>query len=213
MRTTPIPLLLIAALASGCLETRPGAVQPQAIVGDVRGEAASPRPSPLHAETDASETADAEPETTEVAADPACTGSGLTWALLEHRDDFGIDHVGCWARDGGCEPYVGDTPCVEARPLLCLRPGSEPNPGIETSYYHGWSGGTVAVTEPIVGCSLTSWSLADRQCAERFGPEWRMAEFHDGQGGWAWWGVGAIETSSRFWVAIDDQVANCWNGR
>jgi hypothetical protein len=38
-----------------------------------------------------------------------------------------------------------------------------------------------------------------------------MGEFHDGNGGWTWWGRGSINSTTRFWVAINDQPANPWN--
>jgi hypothetical protein len=38
-----------------------------------------------------------------------------------------------------------------------------------------------------------------------------MAEFHDGGGGWSYWGFGNIQIGRRFWVAINDQNANPWN--
>jgi hypothetical protein len=38
-----------------------------------------------------------------------------------------------------------------------------------------------------------------------------MAEFHHPQGGWNWWARGNVRTDRRFWIAIDDQPANCWD--
>jgi len=38
-----------------------------------------------------------------------------------------------------------------------------------------------------------------------------MAEFHDGKGGWGFVAHGHINTTSRFWVRINDQPGNCWD--
>jgi hypothetical protein len=63
----------------------------------------------------------------------------------------------------------------------------------------------------IPGAILTSQEQGDAICADTFGDGWRLAEFHDGGGGWTFWAAGSIPTGTRFWVAINDQPANPWN--
>jgi hypothetical protein len=59
---------------------------------------------------------------------------------------------------------------------------------------------------------MTSLAEANRIVQEELGKDWRMAEFHDGGGGWHFWGVDSIpDDSGRFWVHINDQPANCWS--
>ncbi|MFJ9948456.1 hypothetical protein [Kitasatospora sp. NPDC091207] len=133
--------------------------------------------------------------------------AGMTWALLERRAD-NLVHVG---HDGASNPYAGDTPPETALPLLCLNRDGRPAPdGIPAGGYHGWAGGEVAPTPPMPGSRLSSRAAADEICSTGFGPGWRMAEFHDGQG-WSFWADGSLPTGLRFWTAIDDQSANPWN--
>jgi hypothetical protein len=125
--------------------------------------------------------------------------------------------------DDRSEGYSGDTPTSSTLPVLCLRPAGLADPGLTEitrtpggSLRRRWSGAEVALSEPVVGSALTSRGVADDLCATRFGDGWRMAEFHDGGGGagfdfWAQSASGDFD-ASRFWVAIDDQSANPWNG-
>ncbi len=101
-------------------------------------------------------------------------------------------------------------------------------------FYAGWAGGSVATTAPMPGTELKSRDIGNRVCAAAFGDAWRLAEFHDGgrdkealrmtvtdpggaqrsveaTGGWAFYAAGDPIRTSRFWVAIDDQAANCWD--
>ncbi|MBK8169406.1 MAG: hypothetical protein IPK60_03565 [Sandaracinaceae bacterium] len=117
-------------------------------------------------------------------------------------------------RAPGCDPYVGDTFCSEAHPILCiLVDGAEaPEPGdFVYGGYRGWVRGSLASSSPQVGSTLTSRDAADAICAGEFGPGFRMASFHDG-GGWGMVGNDfAVVAGDRQWVVIGDQPANCWN--
>ncbi|MDB5477865.1 MAG: hypothetical protein JWM96_360 [Alphaproteobacteria bacterium] len=109
-----------------------------------------------------------------------------------------------------CNAYEGDTACNESRPLLCIKKTGQIKPSfLPFDKYAQWAGGEIKLTEAIKGTDLTSRPSADAICAEHFGKEWRMAEFHDGWG-WGFWATGRIEPKQRFWVAISDQPANCW---
>ncbi|MFF1903013.1 hypothetical protein [Kitasatospora sp. NPDC058218] len=137
----------------------------------------------------------------------AARHAGMSWALLERRAD-NLVHVG---HDEASNPYAGDTSPTTALPLLCLNRDGRPAPaGIPAGGFHSWAGGEVAPTPPIPGSRLTSRAAADEICSTGFGPGWRMAEFHDGQG-WSFWAYGSLPTGLRFWTAIDDQPANPWN--
>ncbi len=143
-------------------------------------------------------------------------GKGLTWVKHRHSQELRIDYVGC----GGCNAYQGDTSCREARPILCLKVDHSPRPPYEITgedhampkeYYQGWAAGTIALTASVIGMTLESRGYADAICREQLGDGYRMAEFHDGNGGWNFWAFGNVPSDSRFWVAIDDQPANCWD--
>ena len=98
--------------------------------------------------------------------------------------------------------------------------------------YSGWVNGNLAVTSPIRGERLTSRMVGNNICAKQLGTDWTMVEHHNGKykigmsnttyvgkkwtrpflkGGWGVYGFGNVGNASRFWVAINDQNANCWN--
>jgi hypothetical protein len=148
---------------------------------------------------------------------------GLTWVKTT-SDSCGQTRVTC----DHCDPYVGDTSCTESRPLLCIRKDGSSNCGESSSFYDGWTGGTVALTPFLVrGTELTSAAAADAICSRTFGAGYRMAEHHDGGGGWQWRAKGSINPLStpasthprygtpnspnRFWVRIINQPGNCWD--
>ncbi len=133
---------------------------------------------------------------------------GMTWFWRDRESALQVDEVGCGT---DCDPYEGDTVCTSERPVLCIRPGDAPNPGVAEDFYNGWTGGSIATTPAVPGCRLVSVEAANDLCAASLGPGWRMAEFHDGGGGWNWWAYGAVDHDSDFWTYIDDQQANCWN--
>jgi hypothetical protein len=149
----------------------------------------------------------------------------LTWGFTEDPSlpsatKFASCHGSPGTSDGdrgpSCDPYEGDTSCAEAHPILCFLPVGLPAPetSFEFGFYSGWTGGRLASSSPVVGTRLTSQSVADAICAEQFGDGFRMAEFHDGNGGWAFVGYAddeSVNTSSRNWLRIDDQSANCWD--
>lgn len=117
------------------------------------------------------------------------------------------------ASNSSCNPYLGDTPCDAARPILCIRRDglAEPGGGVVWGYYSRWSGGVLATTAPHLGTELTSRRAGDAICAAELGDGFVMSEFHDGTG----WGVPGyncgVDESVRHWMAINDQRANCWD--
>lgn len=140
---------------------------------------------------------------------PARTGGkGMTWAKLGHDPTRGVDHLGC----AHCDAYAGDTPCTLSLPVVCIRQDGSPAPaGLSVDFHNGWTHGHIATTRPIHGTALTSLQTANQLCADNFGPGWRMAEFHDGSGGWNWYAYGNVRGDMRMWVYINDQPSNCWN--
>ena len=130
---------------------------------------------------------------------------GMTWTNYA-----GVVHVGI---DSTSNPYSGDTAITAVLPVLCIDPSNMPAPsGINYDYSDGWASGTVAFTAPVAGTQLTSRAVADGMCSAAHGSGWRMAEFHDGGGGWTIWAAGSIPAgTTRFWTAINDQPANPWN--
>lgn len=138
---------------------------------------------------------------------PPATHAGMTWTVLQQIP--GVVHVGT---DAQTNPYNGDTPAAAVLPVLCLNVDNSAVPaGITPDFYNGWARGSLALTPPVPGSQLTSPGAANALCAANFGPAWRMAEFHDGGGGWSYWGFGTLPAGTRFWTAINDQPANPWN--
>ena len=154
---------------------------------------------------------------------------GMTWGVVgeANRQSADAASVGCGGRPSigggaaaGCNAYAGDTSCEQALPMLCLSHEALPEPvpaggapsGVaKRDYYSGWSGARLALSRPIRGKELNTAASGDGLCTAELGKGWRMAEFHDGGGGWGLRGRGHIAASSRFWVRINDQPANCWN--
>jgi len=157
------------------------------------------------------------PSTPKATSTPDDSSRGLTWGLRK-QDDLPPNtvDVSChggpkvdprYAHEGSCNPYHGDTSCSVRLPLLCFKPdGSAPPEGV----VRGWAGGRVAITAPTAGTALTSAERANAFCSTALGTGWRMAEFHDGKGSWGFVAHGHINTTSRFWVHINDQPGNCW---
>ena len=107
----------------------------------------------------------------------------MTWSLQRVEGD--ICMVGA---DKQTEPYKGDTSLEKALPILCIKRSALPMPnGLNTSYYGGWTGGEIRLTKPIKGKLLTSLKKTNELIKKELGEGWRIAEFHDGKGGWKWW--------------------------
>ncbi|HEX6084474.1 MAG TPA: hypothetical protein VF266_08105 [Thermoanaerobaculia bacterium] len=145
----------------------------------------------------------------------AQTRRGMTWTVLDQQG--GYVHVGA---DGWTDAYQGDTTADQYLPLLCVNVDFQPAPSwIPFDFYNGWVRGNLAATGAVQGYALTSRQRADEICAQNFGWNWRMAEFHDGyygpnfeySGGWSFWGAGSLPWGTRFWTAINDQPANPWD--
>jgi hypothetical protein len=135
---------------------------------------------------------------------------GMTWEVqpYQHTGETNF-FVGC----KGCDPYRGDTPCATKLPLLCfIYEGTEGPPTLDQrKAKFSWSGGRVAVTDPVAAETFPTLMDANNYCKNSFGKDWRVAEFHDGFGGWSFFAAGSLPKDTRFWVDINDQRANCWS--
>lgn len=121
---------------------------------------------------------------------------------------FGIRKVG-----EPCDPYVGDTVCSAALPVACLRPGNAPSPVRAGSVARtAWTGGSLAVTEPVRGDSFRTIRDVQRLCAARFGPDWRVANINDGGRFLIISAQGDRRTvTGRVWVdAVNQPHGVCW---
>ena len=157
-------------------------------------------------------------------AEPRPIGFGLTFALAPSDDKSPPDvaNLSCHGEPrtldrphkDSCNPYQGDTSCRIVLPVLCLKPEGAAKPaGVQDGFYQGWTGGTLAATQPVMGAILESEVAASARCTTELGPGWRMAEFHDGNGGWGLQGQKGkgFLFNSRYWVHINDQRGNCWD--
>lgn len=140
---------------------------------------------------------------------------GMTWTEKASGSDrfSGTVTVGC----GTCNAMTGDTHCKEERPLLCFNPLNAPKPSwvTQTPTAYMWSGGVVATTPPVspLAARLDTIAQANKYCADRFGPDWRVAEFHDGDS-WNFHAYGGVSGNpgDRFWVDINSTAeGNCWS--
>lgn len=118
-------------------------------------------------------------------------------------------------------PFVGDTPCDEARPLACFQHTGRPVPNAVSAYdrpgdaqglARQWSQGRYRATEPVRGDAFATAADADRFCGKRFGAGWRVADLNLGGNDFAVSGEGGPELDGlRVWVDIKDQpYATCW---
>lgn len=141
---------------------------------------------------------------------------GMTWNNFSPPNlAAGYVHVSCHGKHE-CNAYGGDTRCNSVHPMLCIRKDASIAapalpPELQT-VYSSWASAEVRLLPNVSGTSLTSREAADAQCAAGFGAGWRMAEHHDGWG-WGFVARGSVSSDDHFWVAINDQPANCWNSR
>jgi hypothetical protein len=153
----------------------------------------------------------------------------MTWSLLDSAKPNASSAYALPGTDGVTNPYQGDTWTNNTLPILCINKNNASYPGggvigspVQTpggAWRRTWSGGTVALSDPVRGTSLDSKATADALCSGQFGAGYRMAEFHDGDptlwSGWDFWGA-ALNADltpfkgTRFWVSINDQNANPW---
>lgn len=164
------------------------------------------------------------PSPAPAAAAPRPIGHGLTFAVAATEPNAPPDvaHLSCHGeprqldqpRQNSCNPYKGDTSCRVVLPVLCFKPGGAGLPaGVQPGFYKGWTGGTLSATQPVMGAILDSEAAASARCEKELGAGWRMAEFHDGQGGWGLQGQrgAGLTGTTRYWVHINDQKGNCWD--
>jgi subtilisin family serine protease len=141
-----------------------------------------------------------------------------------------------------CDAYKGDTLCSVSLPVLCVNVDGSSRPpydlygggsAMPQAYYNGWLEGTASLTSPVPGISFSNLNDVNAYCEAQFGAGYRVAEFHDGRwidgmdastfhgstwpiitsfGGWGFYAPTQFPNTSRFWVHINNQNANCWNG-
>lgn len=159
-----------------------------------------------------------------VTGEPRPIGFGLSFAFVPPDDKVPAEvaSLSCHGEPraldqphkDSCNPYKGDTSCRVVLPVLCLKPGGVSRPaGVPDGVYPAWTGGTLAATHPVMGAILTSQAVASARCEAEFGAGWRMAGRHDGNGGGSLQGLRGqgLSASTRYWVHVNDQRANCWD--
>lgn len=117
----------------------------------------------------------------------AADGKGYTYKKISHDATLGVDQVGY---SGGGNPYVGDTSCAVALPILCVNVDGSPRPNYDPpaitasqpdEFYAGWAEGHFASTLPVRGDLIKSADYGAHLCRQSFGKGWRMLEHHDGR--------------------------------
>ncbi len=113
-----------------------------------------------------------------------------------------------------CGPYQGDTPCSQSLPLACYRDGNAakpPNMEANDMDEAKFVPGEVRLTEPVRGDTLETREEAEKLCADRFGPGFRMLRYQEGGGGIVI-SRSQIQAGARAWIEIRDQPrATCWS--
>lgn len=66
------------------------------------------------------------------------------------------------------------------RPYYGYYPDFTPYDNPDQSYYEGWTGGIIALTDPIRGIEIDSYQTGDSLCKNQFGGNAKFAEFTDG---------------------------------
>jgi len=93
----------------------------------------------------------------------------------------------------GCDPQLGDTACTVKLPVLCIihgktldrpyynyYPDFTPYDNPDQSFYEGWTGGIIGVTDPVMGLTIDSYATGDSLCKTAFGDNSKFAQFTDG---------------------------------
>ena len=151
---------------------------------------------------------------------------GLTFAGANAQDQLSnVSYVSCHGQPpptdkphkDSCNPYAGDTSCRTVLPVMCIKAGEVAKlDAANGDPPQGWTAATLGATAPVMGALLGSRVVADARCEKELGAGWRMADFHAG-GGWSFSGrpgQGMLSSgSTRYWLAIDDQPANCWDSK
>jgi hypothetical protein len=118
--------------------------------------------------------------------------NGLTMqaTIWPNQSNSYVGRMSCF----GCNPISGDTACTESLPVACIinartlhRPfynfyadGVTPAPNNDQSYLEGWTGGSIALTDPVPGLWITSYQAGDALCKAYFGFAAKFAEYTDG---------------------------------
>lgn len=128
-------------------------------------------------------------------------------------------------------PILCISKCQYKRPCYSINCNSY---AMNKEFYCGWSEGFIALSDPLKGNQISSRAAGDKICSSKYGSNFVMAEHHDGKwvagmdsanfcldtwplgaangGGWGFYAYGVKGPSwTRFWVAINNQNANCWN--
>ena len=211
--------LLIWLVVAGCLL---GFFYKVATRGGMEREAARVRETRLAAPEPSSSAV--APATLVVTSERSgAIGFGLSFALAkEPAPEAKVAQLACHGdpaptdkpHKGSCNPYVGDSSCRIVMPIACFRAsGAAKPPNVQADFDSGWTHGQLGATQPVMGALLKSEPSASARCEAELGPGWRMAEFHDGEGGWGLQGERgpSLRADTRYWVHINDQKGNCWN--
>jgi hypothetical protein len=93
----------------------------------------------------------------------------------------------------GCNPTFGDVSCTVELPITCIvnsqkldrpfysfYPTFTPYNNPDQSFFEGWTGGIIALTDPVKGLQITSVVTGTKLCQNYFGRDAKMATFEDG---------------------------------
>ena len=66
------------------------------------------------------------------------------------------------------------------RPFYSFYPTFTPYNNPDESYYEGWTGGIIALTDPVLGLQIDSYITGTKLCQTAFGANAKFATFSDG---------------------------------
>ena len=149
--------------------------------------------------------------------------AGLTFAPYKPTSDTSVDFqlLACnsvWTSPH-CNPIYGDRLCSDALPLACFKDTRSSVPtmsadipeDVRVFVANFWVGGEIDFTPPVRGDKFGTLSEANAYCAEQFGADWRVLDYHQGSLSAVAAPRSAHDPEDRVWIDIKDQPhGTCW---
>lgn len=142
-------------------------------------------------------------------------GKGVTFLVEKVDTDLVSVFCNTAERENHCSVYKGDTVCEAELPVACFADRGYSLP--KTLYNdpinldHSWSAGDVKFSDPISGNTIKSQKDGHNLCQRTFGPEYRLANIHDGAQVGGFVAYGNADNVSQVWIDSNLELyGNCW---